>query len=157
STTHDPANQRASLAGEPSSSFAEATRFYLQLKPRQLPSRFLYDTLGSALFDAICHLPWYRITRAELLLLRRHAATIGRLLGDSPRIVELGSGNGEKLATLLTHARLHAAHAHLIDLSEAALQRSVETLGAIDGPSVATTTHRTTYEEGLLALPAAPA
>ena len=46
--------------------FAEAARFYLQLEPRQLPSRFLYDTLGSALFDAICHLPWYRITRAEL-------------------------------------------------------------------------------------------
>ena len=40
------------------SEFAEAARFYLQLEPRQLPSRFLYDALGSALFDAICHLPW---------------------------------------------------------------------------------------------------
>src|SRR3954463_14301810 len=82
---------------------AQAVRFYLQLNPRQLPSRFLYDTLGSALFDAICHLPWYRITHAELQLLRRHAATIGRAF-QGGRVVELGCGNGEKLATLLTHA-----------------------------------------------------
>ena len=57
-------------------------RFYLQLHPRQLPSRFLYDALGSALFDAICHLPWYRITRAELQLLRQHAGTIGQHSGE---------------------------------------------------------------------------
>ena len=38
---------------------------YLQRTPRQLPSRYFYDALGSALFDAICRLPWYRVTRAE--------------------------------------------------------------------------------------------
>jgi uncharacterized SAM-dependent methyltransferase len=59
--------------------FAQAAGYFLQLCPRQLPSRFLYDALGSALFDAICHLPWYQVTRAELRLLRRHAATIGQL------------------------------------------------------------------------------
>jgi len=131
---------------------AGAIRFYLQLQPRQLPSRFLYDTLGSALFDAICHLPWYRITRAERHLLRQHAAAIGRVF-QGGRVVELGCGNGEKLATLLTHAGITGAHAHLIDLSGAALSRSVQTLAAVGEPAIRVTTHCATYEEGLLALP----
>ena len=46
---------------------------YLQHTPRQLPSRYFYDALGSALFDAICRLPWYQVTRAETALLARHA------------------------------------------------------------------------------------
>ena len=45
--------------------FAADVRRSLALSPRQLPSRYLYDDLGSALFEAICRLPWYRITRAE--------------------------------------------------------------------------------------------
>jgi L-histidine Nalpha-methyltransferase len=69
----------ASTDREERHAFAEAARFFLQLDPRQLPSRFLYDTVGSALFDAICHLPWYGITRAELRRLRRHAPAIGQL------------------------------------------------------------------------------
>ena len=135
--------------------FAEDVSFYLQLHPRQLPSRLLYDALGSALFDAICHLPWYRITRAELQLLRAHGATIGQVLRGSGRVVELGCGNGEKLAALLTHTGVADVHAHLIDLSEAALVHSVQTLAAIDSPQVRVTAHQATYEEGLLALPAA--
>ncbi len=38
----------------------------LRRQPRQIPSTYLYDELGSALFEAICRLPWYRITRAEI-------------------------------------------------------------------------------------------
>ena len=141
-------------SGQEQLDFARAVRFYLQQTPRQLPSRFLYDALGSALFDAICHLPWYGITRAELRLLRQHAGTIGQALGRGGRVVELGCGNGEKLATLLRHAGVAAVHAHLIDLSEAALVRSVQ---ALEGPDIRVTTHQTTYEEGLLALPGADA
>ena len=140
--------------GQEQLDFARAVRFYLQQTPRQLPSRFLYDALGSALFDAICHLPWYGITRAELRLLRQHAGTIGQALGRRGRVVELGCGNGEKLATLLRHAGVDAVHAHLIDLSGAALERSVQ---ALEGPDIRVTTHQTTYEEGLLALPGADA
>ena len=44
--------------------FASDVRYYLGLAPRQLPSRYLYDALGSALFDAICELPWYAIPHA---------------------------------------------------------------------------------------------
>jgi L-histidine N-alpha-methyltransferase len=133
--------------------FVETTRFYLQLNPRQLPSHFLYDAVGSALFDAICQLPWYRITRAELRLLRQHAATIGTVLGRAGRIVELGSGNGEKLATLLEHAAIQRVHAYLIDVSETALARSVQALAAVENVDIRVTPRSTTYEDGLLTLP----
>jgi L-histidine N-alpha-methyltransferase len=138
-------------------SFAHAVRFYLQLTPRQLPSRFLYDALGSALFDAICHLPWYGITRAELRLLQQHATAIGAPLQRGGRVVELGSGNGEKLATFLAHAGIADVHAHLIDLSHAALTRSVQSLATLDRLNIRVTTQHATYEDGLLALPMEPA
>jgi L-histidine N-alpha-methyltransferase len=134
---------------------ANDVRFYLQQTPRQLPSRLLYDALGSALFDAICQLPWYRITRAELRLLAQHARAIGQAIGAGGRLVELGGGNGEKMAALLANADLPDLHAHLIDLSEAALARATPTLAILETPPTRVTTHLTTYEEGLLALPAA--
>jgi dimethylhistidine N-methyltransferase len=140
--------ERAELARE--------VRFYLQQTPRQLPSRLLYDALGSALFDAICHLPWYRITRAEIAMLRRHAREIGRVLGSRGRVVELGPGNGEKLATLLDHSDLPRVHAHLIDVSASALMHAVQTLATLEAP-IRVTTHRATYEDGLAALPSAEA
>ncbi len=137
------------------STLAETVRFYLQLTPRQLPSRLLYDTLGSALFDAICHLPWYGITRAELRLLEQHASGILARLGPRGRVVELGCGNGEKLATLLRGASDADLHTHLIDLSEAALARAEQALAAGGTRGRRVTTHCAAYEDGLLALPPA--
>jgi L-histidine N-alpha-methyltransferase len=151
-STHNDAAQQTTPSSE-QARFAEDVRFYLQLTPRQLPSRFLYDALGSTLFEAICHLPWYKITRAERQLLERHAADIGRALGSHARVVELGSGNGEKLATLVTHAGTRRVHAHLIDRSGAALARSMQVLAGVEGVELKVTVHQATYEDGLLALP----
>ncbi len=53
--------------------FAADVERDLALTPKQLQSKYLYDALGSSLFDAICRLPWYRITRAEMRLLGAHA------------------------------------------------------------------------------------
>ncbi len=104
--------------------FAEDVRYYLSQTPRQLPSRYLYDPLGSALFDAICQLPWYRLTRAETRLLATHAAEVFSVLAPLSRIVELGSGSGEKLVTLLNAAHRHPlpVHLHLVDISTLALE-----------------------------------
>ena len=60
--------------------FAADVRRDLALTPKQLQSKYLYDDLGSSLFEAICRLPWYRITRAERRLLSAHAASIVDLL-----------------------------------------------------------------------------
>ena len=80
--------------------FAADVRRDLALEPKQLQSKYLYDALGSSLFEAICRLPWYRITRAESRLLeasRRRHRRRARRPGRSSMIVELGCGSGEKL------------------------------------------------------------
>jgi len=123
--------------------------YYLTLQPRQLPSRYFYDALGSALFDAICELPWYRITRAEIGLLERYGQTIFAHAGAVSRIVELGPGNGEKLKTLVEAARprRRGLALHLIDVSPTALDRASRALDTLDGVRIVT--HASTYEVGL--------
>src|SRR5204863_7952314 len=77
------------------SEFAEELAETLRRQPRQIPSKYLYDELGSALFEAICRLPWYRITRAEASMLVRHARDILRPLRRPVTLAELGGGSGE--------------------------------------------------------------
>jgi dimethylhistidine N-methyltransferase len=133
--------------------FAADVRRDLALAPKQLQSRYLYDALGSSLFEAICRLPWYRITRAERGLLERHApAVVARLRADDgvvPLIVELGCGSGEKIV-ILAEALQSAGgrgRVHLIDISSQALEQSERTLGRLRHISVVG--HRETYEVGL--------
>ena len=66
-----PTTSRRSFVAE----FAADVERDLALAPKQLQSKYLYDALGSSLFEAICRLPWYRITRSETDLLARHAAS----------------------------------------------------------------------------------
>lgn len=129
--------------------FATDVEYYLTQSPRQLPSRYLYDELGSALFEAICRLPWYRITRAEHRLLARHRDALLRQLGPIATVVELGSGSGEKLRTLLDSPALEARElaVHLVDVSASALDSSERTLASL--PDVRVTTHQASYEAGL--------
>jgi dimethylhistidine N-methyltransferase len=129
--------------------FAEDVRRDLALEPKQIQSKYLYNGLGSALFEAICRLPWYRITRAEGRLLARLSAEMVGPLEDPITLVELGCGSGEKLAMLadaLRHRRKRVL-VHLIDISADALELSERTLGALEHVSVVG--HRATYEEGL--------
>jgi dimethylhistidine N-methyltransferase len=129
--------------------FASDVQYYMTLQPRQLPSRYLYDDLGSALFEAICRLPWYGITRAEARMLDGHGRKVFDLLKDVSTIVELGSGDGEKLRVLVQSGAPHgrALTIHLVDVSASALTASARTLSEID--SVDIVLHETTYEAGL--------
>ena len=83
-----------------------------------LPSVWLYDELGSALFEAITLLPEYGLTRADDRLLRREAASIAAMLPDRIAVAELGSGSGKKTRALLEAIR--PARYHPIDVSEGA-------------------------------------
>ena len=114
---------------EAQSSFASAVRA-LSARPRQIAASWLYDDLGSALFEAICALPWYRVTRAERELLEREAETLAALCHDVDFVVELGPGSGEKLALLMRAfgRRPVAPAVHLIDVSPAALSLATRTL-----------------------------
>jgi dimethylhistidine N-methyltransferase len=124
----------------------------LTATPKTLPSKYLYDALGSALFEAICRLPWYEVTRAEQRLLERYAVAIGAL-ADPRLIVELGPGSGDKLATLVRPLERvqPALHLHLIDISSAALEQASRTVGQLSHVRVSTS--RATYDDGLRELP----
>jgi dimethylhistidine N-methyltransferase len=130
------------------SEFAEDVKRDLALTPKQLQSKYLYDQLGSSLFEAICRLPWYGITRAESRLLMRHAPEIvDEFCGGT--IVELGCGSGEKIAMLAEalQTRGGSARVHLIDISPQALEQTEQRLTRLEHVSVVG--HQSTYEEGL--------
>lgn len=129
--------------------FADDVRRGFSSRPFRLPPHYLYDDLGSSLFEAICHLPWYPITRAEKNLLHRNAATILQSAGRPLTIVELGCGTGEKLDLLLDawdeeHGELAVA---LIDVSAAALRQSARLIASRGSARV--TCHQALYEVGL--------
>lgn len=136
-------------AASVSERFAADVAADLRRTPKELQSKYLYDALGSSLFDAICRLPWYGITRAELRLLRQQAASIVAALRDPVTIVELGCGSGEKVAVMVEalNERRRPARVHLIDISAHALERSERAIGGREHVSVVG--HRSTYEDGL--------
>src|SRR4029077_6105781 len=79
------------------SEFADAVRDGLT-KPgqKELPSKYLYDEVGSSLFETICVLPEYGLTRADARLLETHAREIVEQLPRPISVAELGSGTGKK-------------------------------------------------------------
>jgi L-histidine Nalpha-methyltransferase len=129
--------------------FAEDLRRDLSLSPKQIQSKYLYDALGSCLFEAISRLPWYRITRAEGRLLSRWAGQAVAPLSDPLTLVELGCGSGEKIAMLAEalRSRRRTVSVHLIDISQTALEQSERTLNRFEHVSIIG--HRATYEDGL--------
>ena len=127
--------------------FASEVAEGLRTVPRQIPSKYLYDELGSSLFEAICRLPWYRITRAESSLLAQHAREILGPLAHAVSLAELGCGSGEKIALLASAAGERFQLIQLIDISRAALDMARYRLRAIGIRAVLT--HHATYEQGL--------
>src|SRR5579871_3102703 len=89
---------------------------------KELPSKYLYDSVGSTLFEVICELPEYGLTRAEDRLLRQHAREIVDLLPRPLVVAELGSGTGRKTRYLLEAlSRTQSTWYHPIELSASAL------------------------------------
>jgi dimethylhistidine N-methyltransferase len=127
--------------------FAEDVAYYLTQSPRQLPSRYLYDGLGSSLFEAICRLPWYPITRAEQSLLEAHYKTIFSRLSFVSTVVELGPGDGEKLVTLMGGQAEREVTIHLVDVSAAALEQAAAAVSSQYALPIVL--HQATYEQGL--------
>ena len=81
--------------------FGAAVLEGLRRRPRSIPAQFLYDAAGSALFDAICDLPEYYLTRTETGILRERAGDIARRAGPGVVLVEYGSGSSLKTRLLL--------------------------------------------------------
>ena len=98
----------------------------LSLPQKTLPPKYFYDAAGSQIFERICRLPEYYVTRAELALTRAHIAAIARFAGRGCALVEYGSG--ESLKTRLLVRALRPAAYLPIDISEPALQRAARAL-----------------------------
>ena len=96
--------------------FQEAVLAGLSRVPRAIPPKFLYDARGSAMFDAICELPEYYLTRTETAILRKCARQIATLAGPRSALIEFGSGSSVK-SRLLIEALLDLAAYVPIDIS----------------------------------------
>lgn len=81
--------------------FREAVLRGLAREDKSIPCQYLYDERGARLFEAICDLDEYYLTRTELFLLERHAEEVAELIGPGCRLVEFGSGAGRKVRLLL--------------------------------------------------------
>lgn len=88
-------------ASPPAQEFAGAVHAGLSSAPKTLPCRFFYDFEGSLLFEEICDLPEYYLTRAEDEILRDRAGEIAAAVPACEEIVELGSGSSRKTRNLL--------------------------------------------------------
>src|SRR5215813_8528192 len=116
------------------SGFAEDVRTGLT-KPgqREILSKYLYDEVGSALFEAICLLPEYGLTRADTRLLRRYADEMVARMPSPMHIAELGSGSGKKTRWILEAvARRHSTFYYPIEISPAALAACEKELEQIE-------------------------
>src|SRR6202044_3308992 len=97
---------------------------------KELPSKYLYDEVGSALFEVISVLPEYGLTRADERLLGRHSLDIVARLKPQVLVAELGSGSGKKTRWLLEAlARRQRTTYCPIELSPTALARCETELG----------------------------
>jgi L-histidine N-alpha-methyltransferase len=104
---------------------------------KELPSKYLYDNVGSALFEVISVLPEYGLTRADERLLRRHSEDIVARLTPPTTVAELGSGSGKKTRWMLEALSRHQRISYCpIEISRTALNMCERELGDIDSVSI---------------------
>ena len=104
---------------------------------KELPSKYLYDSVGSALFEVVCELPEYGLTRAEERILRKHAREIVDQLPRPVVVAELGSGTGRKTRWLLEAlSRWQSTWYHPIEISPTALAACRRDLRDINSISI---------------------
>src|SRR5271163_1673744 len=108
-----------------------------KLGQKELLSKYLYDDVGSALFEVICRLPEYGLTRADERLLRRNANDIVERLSGPVAVAELGSGSGKKTRWLLEAlSRRQRTFYYPVEISRSALAMCERELSDIDSVSI---------------------
>ena len=120
---------RLALGGD-SNAFASDVRAGLTRAAKALPPKYFYDELGSRLFEAICWLPEYYLTRAESEILRTSSAEIVASIKGPVRLLELGSGSAEKTRYLIEAllAKQPQLHYLPVDISDSSLELASQRL-----------------------------
>jgi L-histidine N-alpha-methyltransferase len=116
--------------GGDSNAFARDVRAGLTASRKSIPPKYFYDELGSRLFEAICYLPEYYLTRAESEILRKHADQIVSSVEGSFRLLELGSGSAEKTRYLIEAVLKRQPELHYlpVDISDSSLELASQRL-----------------------------
>ncbi len=121
--SHEP-GRVAVLDLEPAKSdFLSETLAGLSRTLRTLPCKYFYDERGAALFQKICELPEYYITRTETAILRLHAHEMAQCIGARCELIGLGTGAGTKTRILLEELEAPAVYIP-IDISKEQLRQS---------------------------------
>lgn len=116
---------------------------------KELYSKYLYDDIGSVLFEAICLLPEYGLCRAGARLLEQNSEEIISLIPGPAIVAELGSGTGRKTRWMLEAlAKKQSVNYYPIDISRSALDRCESDLGRLE--SVSIVGFERAYLDGLL-------
>jgi len=126
----------ASLTEQETSAATELDEILAGLNRPQkaLSPKFFYDARGSKLFDAICELPEYYLTRTELSIMQMHMDEIATLVGPQASLIEFGSGSSLKTRMLLEKLDRLAAYVP-VDISRDHLLSAAESIAA-DYPAV---------------------
>ncbi len=135
------------------SDFLDAVKIGLTSDRKSLPCRFFYDEVGSRLFEEICSLPEYYLTRSEREILTTYASRIVEGLPEDTTVVELGSGSATKTRLLIEALLAERATLRFtpIDISASALESSsVSLLEAF--PQLAILAVAAEYQDGIAAL-----
>ena len=142
-----------SISSSDQNGFAEDVRVGLTATPKTLKPKYLYDALGSVLFEAICLLPEYYLTRAETEIFERRAAEIVAQLPAPITVVELGSGSSIKTRLLIKAilARQPRLCYQPIDISETILEQSAKQL-LEDYSGLRITAHAADYTRGIASI-----
>ena len=128
--------------------FADDVRAGLSASPKTLPAKYFYDELGSALFEAICLLPEYYLTRAEAEILTQRAPEIIGLVQPA-RLIELGSGSALKTRYLIEAGLARGPLGYsAIDISDTVLAATAKALQA-QYPKLDVRGYQGEYYEGL--------
>lgn len=106
----------------------------LSQQSKSLPCKYLYDQRGSQLFDQICELDEYYLTRTESAIMQDNSAEIAASIGSEAVVVELGSGSSTKTRILLDSLKEPLAYLP-VDISEEHLLAAAEGL-RIDYPDL---------------------
>lgn len=116
--------------GGDANAFANDVRAGLMRIAKSLPPKYFYDELGSRLFEAICWLPEYYLTRAESEILETSAAEIVSSIEGPVRLLELGSGSAEKTRYLIEAllAKQPQLHYLPVDISDSSLELASQRL-----------------------------
>lgn len=134
--------------------FARDFALGLRGEPRSLPPKYFYDETGSALFDRICRLDEYYLTRTELGLLTRHGSEIAECIGERAEIVEFGAGSLVKIRIVLDALEAPLRYVP-IDISATHLAIHAERL-ASDYPDLAVLPLAADFSRGLRLPPRLP-